>query len=267
MTLQVPNTNPMTLAHPLAILVPCQQTIIPYRPTALHTAPGMYVFRLFPAMNVMIDVILFAQPPWSQKPSVQPAWNGNVNGNGNSTNGVTLVHAATVPLPPSEYFKSPRLSALGTENGESKLRHSQKAPSEHDGLNVSTYKSIHSSLTEHHIFPSLPKSPHINTQNGNADRDKGKSPVDRTLSPRSQMTSRTRDGTVYPPLPESRAGDDDQVPMSPPKSVIAQSESLSQPRGSRKNVVNDAELSPRSGSRQGIYNNILSEFTLLYHSV
>ena len=90
---------------------------------------------------------------------------------------------------------------------------------------------------------------------------------------------------MYPPLPESRVGDDDQqtsVPMSPTgKSMarsnkaqsISPSESPSQAKGSKKNVgppsgvggsANGAELSPRSGSRLGLYNNSASEFMLLY---
>jgi len=96
------------------------------------------------------------------------------------------------------------------------------------------------------------------------------------------MTSRTRDNTAYPPLPESRMGDDEDqrttvpIPMSPTArsmvrsskaQSISPSESPSQQRGlpSRKNPSimsngNGAEFSPRSGSRQGI-NGGASEFT------
>jgi hypothetical protein len=83
----------------------------------------------------MIDVnTVHAQPPWAQKPA-QPAWNGNGNG-------MTPGYAAGVPLPASEFAKSPKLSALGTDIGGSRLRQSQKAPSERDEPTVSTYLSL-----------------------------------------------------------------------------------------------------------------------------
>ena len=97
------------------------------------------------------------------------------------------------------------------------------------------------------------------------------------------MTSGAKEVTVYPPLPESRMGDDDQqitVPMSPTAKSMAKSnkaqsispsESPSQAKVPRKNAgppsgvggsANGAEFSPRSGSRQGL--NGASKFILLY---
>lgn len=161
-------------------------------------------------------------PSWSQKPAAQSAWNGN------GANIMTPGNAAGVPLPASEYAKSPKLSAIGTDMGGSRPLQFQKPPSERDE-------------------PTSPKSNRTVTQNGNADRDKGKSPADRPWSPRSQMTARTKDGTAYPPLPESRMGDNDQqaAPMSPMSRTMARShraqsispsESPSQARGSRRNT-------------------------------
>lgn len=105
----------------------------------------------FSEMNMMIDVITaLSQPSWSQKPAAQSAWNGN------GANIMTPGNAAGVPLPASEYAKSPKLSAIGTDMGGSRPLQFQKPPSERDEPTVSKYLSLFITHMRNYLLSSLP---------------------------------------------------------------------------------------------------------------
>ncbi|RDB16930.1 hypothetical protein Hypma_002398 [Hypsizygus marmoreus] len=185
-------------------------------------------------------------PNWSQiqsKPASQGPWGGEQERNGTEVG--SAFPAAKVPLPPSEFAMSPR----GTTADIGGKVKSRGAPSERED-------------------PMSPRAPSRATN--------GKAP-ERPWSPmsgRSRMTG-AKPGIVYPPLPESRVGDEEtNFPGSPraksqvrsKAASVSPSESLSQTRvpvtmtasktPSRKNTSTTgggAELPPRSGSRQQQY--------------
>ncbi|KAF9462337.1 hypothetical protein BDZ94DRAFT_1261635 [Collybia nuda] len=235
------------------------ETILPMREPGPHDPPGPKYesYDSGPSFGNFGPLPPDDHPTASNNPFAHNSWNPNgsqvqYNGGNPTTlteggqaaypaaNTMTPGHPARVPLPASEFAMSPRATTLRVETERGKSR---AAPSEREEL----------------------LSPRTTTRtiNGGASR----AGPERPWSPqtaRSRVTTKTRDGTVYPPLPESRMGDDEtDVPLSPRSksqvrskaASVSPSESPSQMRPpqspSRKNPSNYNRSEIGAGRSQG----------------